>query len=55
MRFLHYWPYALAVKGVQCKMMKKPHQKIIGITAEKAYNPYPHHNKFFSTVKHLMK
>lgn len=37
MTFLHYWPYTLAVKGAQCKMVKKPHHKIIEITAEKAY------------------
>lgn len=41
MRFLHYWPYTLAVKGVQCKMMKKTHQKIIEITAEKAEKSIP--------------
>jgi len=35
MRFLHYQPYTVAVNGVQSKMVKKSHHKIIEIMAGK--------------------
>lgn len=37
MRFLYYWPYTLAAKGVQCEwnVVEKSHHKIIEIMAGK--------------------
>lgn len=38
MSSLYYWTYTVAVKGVQCKMVKKSHHKIIAITTGKDFS-----------------